>query len=125
MQYDDLLYEQNEYAITGFINSNGDLEHNIYKQVDGGVIDLKDKGYSKGELLNSLEIELEDFVARNISTALISGHCIRIEMADGREVFGDELNNEVYEINQSILDGNECGEIFIESKKEKASWKIV
>ena len=125
MQYDDLLYEQNEYAITGFINSNGDLEHNIYKQVDGGVIDLKDKGYSKGELLNSLEIELEDFVARNISTAFISGHCIRIEMADGREVFGDELNNEVYEINQSILDGNECGEIFIESKKEKASWKIV
>jgi hypothetical protein len=43
--FEDILYEQDEYAITGFINSRGDLEHNIYKQVDGGVIDLKDRTY--------------------------------------------------------------------------------
>ena len=123
--FEDILYEEEERAIMGFINSNGDLEYSIYKYTDGGFIGLEDREYDENELLTLLQIELEDFVERNIPTALISGHSIRIEMADGREVFGDDLDNEVYEINQSILDGNECEEIFIESKKEKAFWKIV
>jgi len=64
MHYEDLLYEQDDYVITGFINSKGDLEHNIYKQVDGGCIDLEDRVYGKDELLRLLEIELEDFTNR-------------------------------------------------------------
>ena len=62
MQDEDILYTQDGYAIAGFINSNSDLEHNIYKQVDGGCIDLVDRVYSKDELLELLEIELESFI---------------------------------------------------------------
>ena len=66
MYSQDLLYEQDDCAITGFINSNGGLEHNIYKQVDGGCIDLEDRIYSKDELLALLEIEIEDFINRKL-----------------------------------------------------------
>ena len=57
---EDLLHEQDNYAITGFINSKGDLEYNIYKQVDGGCIDLEDRVYGKDELLELLVIELNN-----------------------------------------------------------------
>ena len=60
--FEDLLYEQDDYAI----NSNGDLEHNIYKQVDGGYIDLEDRIYTKNELLMLLEVEIEDFINRKL-----------------------------------------------------------
>ena len=33
--------------------------------------------------------------------------------------------SEAYETNQSILDGNDCGDIFIESKNNKAYWNII
>jgi len=71
MYSEDLLYEQNNYAITGFINSNGALEHNIFKQIDGGCIalehnifkqidggciDLEDRVYSKDELSELLRV---------------------------------------------------------------------
>ena len=125
MYSQDLLYEQDDYSITGFINSNGDLEHNIYKQVDGGCIDLEDRIYSKDELLELLETELEDFVNRNISTTVIIGHNIRITAIDGQHIVVDDLDEEVYKINQSILDGSNCGDIFIKSLNIKASWNIV
>ena len=125
MYLQDLLYEQDDYAITGFINSNGDLEHNIYKQVDGGCIDLEDRIYSKDELLELLETELEDFVNRNISTTVIIGHNIRITAIDGQHIVVDDLDEEVYKINQSILDGSNCGDIFIKSLNINASWNIV
>ncbi len=125
MYSQDLLYEQDDYAITGFINSNGDLEHNIYKQVDGGCIDLEGRIYSKDELLELLETELEDFVNRNISTTVIIGHNIRITTIDGQHIVVDDLDKEVYKINQSILDGNNCGDIFIKSLNINASWNIV
>ena len=125
MYSQDLLYEQDDYAITGFINSNGDLEHNIYRQVDGGCIDLEGRIYSKDELLELLETELEDFVNRNISTTVIIGHNIRITTIDGQHIVVDDLDKEVYKINQSILDGNNCGDIFIKSLNINASWNIV
>ena len=125
MYSQDLLYEQDDYSITGFINSNGDLEHNIYRQVDGGCIDLEGRIYSKDELLELLETELEDFVNRNISTTVIIGHNIRITTIDGQHIVVDDLDKEVYKINQSILDGNNCGDIFIKSLNINASWNIV
>jgi len=124
MYSEDLLCEQDDYAITGFINSNGDLEHNIYKQVDGGYLDLDDRVYTKDALLGLLETELEDFMNRNISTTVIIGHNIRIISANVK-ILSSDLDDEVYEISQSILDGVDCGSIFIESLKVKASWNIV
>ena len=123
--FEDILYEEDERAITGFINSSGDLEHNIYKKVDGGCIDLEDRVYSKNELLELLEIELHGFVNRNVVSAVILGHDIKISTKDGRLIRSESLDDEVYEISQSILDGVDCGEIYIESFKVKASWNIV
>jgi hypothetical protein len=123
--FENILYEQDNYTITGFINSNGDLEHNIYKQVDGGCIDLEDRVYAKDELLNLLEIELEGFVNRNIPSLFILGHDICVKLANGKYVPRDDLDEEVYEISHSIMQGNDYGEIFIEFLKENASWKII
>lgn len=53
------------------------------------------------------------------------GHNIRIVTNKEKFISLDDLDDEGYEINQSILDGNDSGDIFIESKKEKASWIIV
>ena len=66
MYLEDLLHEEDNYAITGFINSKGDLEYNIYKQVDGGCIDLEDRVYSKDELLELLIIELDNLSEKDI-----------------------------------------------------------
>jgi hypothetical protein len=67
----------------------------------------------------------EDIKAKNQSTTTIIGHGIHIVTVKKKLISLDDLDDEVYEINQSILDGNDCGDIFIESKKEKAYWKIV
>ena len=40
---EDILYVKYKRTIAGFLNSSGDLEHNIYKQVDSGCIDLEDR----------------------------------------------------------------------------------
>jgi hypothetical protein len=37
----------------------------------------------------------------------------------------DDLDKEVYEISHSIMQGNDSGEIFVESLKVNASWNIV
>jgi hypothetical protein len=125
MDLENLLYEQDNYAIRGFINSNGNLEHNIYKQVDGGCIDLEGRVYDKDELLNLLETELEGFVNRNIPSLFILGHDICVKLANGKYVPRDDLDEEVYEISHSIMQGNDSGEIFVESLKVNASWNIV
>jgi hypothetical protein len=125
MQYENILYEQDNYAISGFINLNGDLEYNIYKQVDSGCIDLEDRVYSKNGLLELLERELKCFVNRNLFTTVIVGHNIQITTIDEQQIVVDNLDNEVYEISQSILDGVDCGDIFLEYLKVKASWKII
>ena len=123
--FEDMLYKQDGYIITGFINSRGNLEHNIYKQVDGGVINLKDRTYHKCKLLNLLELELEDFVNRNMPTLFILGHKICLELANGEDIMRSELDDEVYEISHSIMQDYECGEIFIKSKNLMCTWKIV
>ena len=123
--FEDILYEENERVITGFINSSGDLEHNIYKQVDGGCIDLEDRVYDKDELLKLLEIELDNSTNRNIPTLFILGHDICVKLVNGKDVLRDDLDNEIYEISHSIMQGNDCGEIFVEAKKEKAHWKVL
>lgn len=122
---EDILYEKNERAITGFINSNGELEYSIYKCVDGGFLDLKSREYEKDELVGLLSMELDTFIERNKSTTTIIGHDVRIVTSDRELISLDDLDEEVYEISQSILDGNNAGDIFIESKNNKAYWNII
>lgn len=72
-----------------------------------------------------MSIELDTFIERNKSTTKIIGHDIRIVTRDRELISLDDLDEEVYEINQSILDDNDCGDIFIESKNNKAYWNII
>jgi len=123
--FEDILYEEDERAITGFMNSSGELEYSIYRQVDGGSIDLEDRVYCRNELVDLLSIELDTFIERNKSTTTIIGHDVRIVTSDRELISLNDLDEEVYEINQSILDGNDCGDIFIESKNNKAYWNII
>jgi len=123
--FEDILYEEGERAIKGFINSNGELEYSVYKQVDGGSIDLEDKECDKDKLLELLKTELDDFTKRNVSPLCILGHDIRVKLPNGKLVSESNIDDEVYEISQSILDGVNCGEIFIESLKVKASWNVI
>ena len=123
--FEDILYEKDDYAITGFINFNGNLEHTIYKKVDGGIIDLEKRDYNKNKLLKLLEIELEEFSNRNIPTLFILGHEIYLELINGEDILRDELDDEVYEISHEIMQGNEYGKIFLESKNVMCSWNII
>ena len=123
--FEDILHEEDERVIRGFINSSGDLEYSIYKSVDGGSIDLEDREYEKDELVGLLSIELDTFIERNKSTTTIIGHDIRIVTRDRELISLDDLDEEVYEISLSILDGNNAGDIFIESKNDKAYWNII
>ena len=58
-------------------------------------------------------------------TLFILGYDISVKLVNGKDVLRSELDDEVYEISHSIMQGDDFGEIFIESKKEKAYWKIV
>ncbi len=58
----ELLHKEDEHIITGFINSSGELEFNIYKQLDGGCLTLSDKNYTKKELLDLLTVELKSIL---------------------------------------------------------------
>ena len=91
--FEDILHEEDERVIRGFINSSRDVEHNIYKQVDGGCIDLEDRVYDKDELVDLLSIELDTFIERNKSTIKIIGHDIRIVTRD-RELIDSVLKSE-------------------------------
>ena len=123
--FEDVMYEQDGYAIIGFINTQHELECTIYKAVDGGSFPLADKKCSKEEFSDLLQSELNDFMNNYTSGITITGHNIRIVAVDGTFIGQNEMDEEIYEINQSILDGNDRGDIFIKSKKEKAYWVIV
>lgn len=123
--FENILYEEDERAITGFINSSGELEYNVYKQVDGGCLDLEDNECNKDRVLEFLQIELDSFAKRNVSSLCILGHDICVKLVNGKYVSKERLDEEVYEISHSIMQGENSGDIFVESLKVKASWKIV
>ena len=123
--FEDILYEEDKRAITGFINSSGELEYSIYRQVDGGCIDLEDNECDKDRVLELLQTELDDFTTRNVSSLCILGHDICVKLSNGKNVLREEVDEEVYEISHSIMQGEDSGDIFVESIKVKASWNIV
>jgi len=63
--FQDAMYEQGEYAIIGFINTQHDLEYTIYKAVDEGSLPLENIECSKEEFEDLLEVELNDFINRS------------------------------------------------------------
>jgi len=123
--FENILYEEDERAITGFINSNGELEYSVYKQVDGGSIDLEDRECNKDRLLELLQTELDDFTKRNVPSLYILGHDICVKFSNGKYVSREELDEEVYEISHSIMQGDDSGDIFVESLEVKAYWNVI
>ncbi len=63
--FEDALYEQDEYAIIGFINTQHELECTFYKAADGGSFPLRDIDCTKEEFEGFLEVELNDFINRS------------------------------------------------------------
>ncbi|HIP12022.1 MAG TPA: hypothetical protein EYG73_04785 [Arcobacter sp.] len=122
MHNEDLLYKKDDYTIKGFINSHDELEFTIYKDKDGGFITLEDRDYNEKELLQLLECELGSYEDRNISSLFILGHDIRVITENGKVLECSELGDEVDIISESIMCGNESGDIFIESVNEKGFW---
>lgn len=121
----DLVYQENEYMISGFINSNHEFEFNICKHTDGGFLDLEDREYKEEELLYLLSIELESYIDKRKASTIILGHDIRIVTSNGELIPHIELGDEVYEVSQAILDGCDAGEVFINGKIKKVFWEIV
>ena len=58
-------HEEGEFTINGFINSSGELEFSIYRQVDGGCLAIEDEGLCKEELSDLLYIELKNYITMN------------------------------------------------------------
>jgi len=123
--FEDVFYEQDEHVIVGFINTQYELEYSIYKYNDGGTFPLEGEEYTQQEFTDLLEIELKDFLQRNQSTVTIVGYDIRVITNKGILIQKSDLDEEIYEINQSILDGNDKGTIFVKSKDLICSWYII
>jgi len=120
--FEDILYEEDERAITGFINSSNDLEYSIYEYGDGGFVDLENREYGKDELRDLLVDELEYFV-QNISP-------ITVLKADSMKIYlhAKQYNNllevaqKLNELSDEILNGKN---IQVITKNANEFWNIV
>lgn len=120
--FEDILYEEDERAITGFINSSGDLEYSIYEYVDGGFIDLEDRDYDKEELSDLLVDELTFFLQYLSPTTAISGDNIKIYLNSKQYNTLLAVSNKLKELAESILEEKN---MYVKSKKYDEYWKIV
>jgi hypothetical protein len=69
--FENIFYEQDGYAVIGFINSSEELEYTIYTSKDGGFIELENREYFKNELIDLLHDEINTFIDKNKSTTTI------------------------------------------------------
>ena len=120
--FEDILYEDEERAITGFINSSGDLEYSIYEYADGGFIDLEDREYDKDELLDLLVDELKFFVQQIEPVTLIKADNLKIYLHHSQPDSLQDVAMRLNKISKSMIDGER---MYVISKKPDEFWKIV
>jgi len=119
---EDILYIKDEYAIIGFFNSSGDLEHSIYKCVDGGFIDLEDREYDKDELLDLLVDELKFFVRGIEPVILIKADNLKIYLHHSQPDSLQDVSIKLNKISKSMINDKN---MYVISKKPDEFWKIV
>ena len=120
--FEDILYEEDERAITGFINSSGDLEYSIYEYADGGFIDLEDREYDKDELLDLLVDELKFFVRQIEPVTLIKADNLIIYLHHSQPNSLLDVAIKLNKISQSMIDNKN---MYVISKNLDEYWKIV
>jgi len=120
--FEDILYEEDERAITGFINSSGDLEYSIYEYADGGFIDLENREYDKEELTDVLVDELEGFVQHVSPITLIHDNAVKIYLHSHQYNTLTEVAQKLRELSDAILNKKN---IYVISKNVDEFWKII
>ena len=120
--FEDILYEEEERAITGFINSSGDLEYSIYECADGGFIDLADREYDKEELLDLLVDELKFFVREVEPVILIKADNLKIYL---HHTQSDSLQDVAIKLNKIAKSMVNDKNMYVISKNPDEFWKIV
>jgi len=120
--FEDLLYEEDERAITGFINSSGDLEYSIYEYSDGGFIDLENRKYNEEELTGLLVDELESFVQHISPITLIHDNAIKIYLHSHKYENLDDVAQKLRELSDAILNKEK---VYVISKNVDEFWKII
>ena len=120
--FEDILYEEDERAITGFINSSDDLEYSIYEYVDGGFIDLENREYDEEELTDLLVDELESFVQHISPITLIRDNAIKIYLHSHKYENLDDVAQKLRELSDAILNKEK---VYVISKNVDEFWKII
>ena len=122
MYYEDILYEEDERAITGFINSSGDLEYSIYEYADGGFIDLENREYEKEELTDLLVDELESFVQHISPITLVRDNAMQIYLYSHQYNKLTDVAQKLRELSDDILNKEK---VYVISKNVDEFWKII
>ena len=120
--FEDILYEEDERAITGFINSSDDLEYSIYEYVDGGFIDLENREYEKEELTDLLVDELESFVQHISPLTLVRDNDIQIYLYSHQYNKLTDVAQKLRELSDAILNKEK---VYVISKNVDEFWKII
>jgi len=120
--FEDILYEEDERAITGFINSSGDLEYSIYEYSDGGFIDLENREYKKDELADLLVDELDNFVQHISSITLVRDNAIQIYLHNNQYDKLEDVAEKLRELSDAILNKEK---VYVISKNVDEFWKII
>jgi len=120
--FEDILYEEDERAITGFINSSDDLEYSIYEYADGGFIDLENREYEKEELTDLLVDELESFVQHISPLTLVRDNDIQIYLYSHQYNKLTDVAQKLRELSDAILNKEK---VYVISKNVDEFWKII
>ncbi len=120
--FEDILYEEDERAITGFINSSGDLEYSIYEYSDGGFIDLENREYKRDELADLLVDELGDFVQHISPITLVCDNVIQIYLYSHQYNKLEDVAEKLRELSDAILNKEK---VYVISKNVDEFWKII
>ncbi len=120
--FEDILYEEEGRAITGFINSSDDLEYSIYECIDGGFVNLENREYCEEELTDLLVDELGGFVKKVSPITLIHDTEIKIYLHSHQYDTLSDIAKKLRKLSDAIFDNED---IFVTSKNVDKFWKII